>query len=370
MPGTCDIAVIGGGPAGALAARMLAFAVPQAHIILLEARQAPAPKPCGEFLGPAGCAALARAGLLATVATHGHRLQRLNLHAARETLASDLPGTALGIRRERLDGLLLTAAADAGVTVEQGASVLGMHADIEGWHLRLRERTLNARLVLGADGRHSRIRAWTGLGACAVTGRHALSVRATGFHPSRAGEMHLGPLGQIGVCPLSDEEANLNLLLPPSHAPLLRCLPPWRLMRAAIAATPSLAGRHGTLTATTHVLAVAQLRQLATAAAGPRVALLGDAAICGDPFTGEGMSQALLDAELIAHHLTGWEPRDDPAPRLAAYATAHHRRHRRHRLETRCLPWLLDRPALAETALALLARTGLGDGLIAARHAA
>ncbi len=368
-----DLIIVGGGPAGALAAIL---AAPGRSIALVEARTVATTKPCGEFLAPLGCAVLERAGLRSGIAARACPLGSLSLGTSSGRLFAPLPGSALGVRREVLDDQLLRIAAGR-VTLYRGEPVVGITRVDGRWRIHLRQGpTLGANVLIGADGRHSRIRRWTGLGRTATTGRHALATRITGLdlprHPQHGlgGEMHLGPFGQVGICPLAADEANLNLLLTPAGTARLGA-GTWPLLRQAIATIPALAARVGDLRRTGPILAVGNLRQLARCADHVQgVALIGDAAICTDPFTGEGMSNALIDAELLAGCLADWPPGADPSPFLRDYAASHRRWHRTHRWETRLLPWLLDHPRLADLTIRAWIHLPGGAQLIRARHAA
>ncbi|MBA3708299.1 MAG: FAD-dependent monooxygenase, partial [Planctomycetes bacterium] len=168
-------------------------------------------------------------------------------------------------------------------------------------------RAFEATLVVGADGRNSVVRHRAGLDAPVGRKRFALVCRATGVAPGsrglsrgmRHGEMHVSPLGQVGVAPLSDGAVNLNLLLSESGRALLKLRTPEHLMRAALAGTPSLRARTRWVRLGT-VLATGSLPQGSRAVAADGVALVGDAAGFWDPFTGDGMCIALRGAELLA----------------------------------------------------------------------
>ena len=351
-----DIAIVGAGPAGALCAWLLAGSVPDRRVVLLDAEAAPRHRPCGEYLSPSGLGVLERAGLLETVcATGAMRLTGLALrgphggHAVAYRpvlgLVPPLP-FGLGVRRERLDLALQQAAATRCTLVRQ-ARVNTKRRGAEGWELGTIEgQALRAALVIGADGRGSLVRRACGLDRRPARQRFALVARATGVEHGACGEMHLSPLGQVGLCPLGDGEVNLYLLLAPASGGLLRRLPRERLLRAALAATPGLAARcHRAVLGP--VMATGSLPQGCRTIASDGVALVGDAAGFCDPFTGEGMSLALRGAELLATALIAGRG-------LAGYSADFQRTIGRRRRIGEALQGLLGRRRLTE---------GLAEGL-------
>lgn len=345
-----DIAIVGAGPAGALCAWLLAGDEPGRRVVLLDAESRPRQRPCGEYISPGGLGVLQRAGLLQQVcATGAKRLTGLALcgphggHAVPYRpvlgLVPPLP-FGLGVRRERLDLALQEAAASRCRLLRQ-TRVSSLRRNGDGWELRSTDgAALRARLVIGADGRGSMVRRSCGLDRRPSRVRFALVARAHGVAHGEAGEMHLGPLGQIGLCPLGDGEVNLNLLLAPDASALLRRMPRERLLRAALAATPGLAARtrHAALGP---VMATGSLPQGCRSIAADGVALVGDAGGFCDPFTGEGMSLAMRGAELLAGAI-----RDGRG--LAGYAADFNRAIGRRRRIGELLQGLIRRRRLAE----------------------
>ena len=345
-----DIAIVGAGPAGALCAWLLAGARPEAGILLLDAEELPRHRPCGEYLAPGGLGVLDRAGLLgAVIATGASRLEAVALHGPHggrpvpfaPVLGLQPPvGYGLGVRRERFDRCLQDAAASR-CRVRRATRVLRCQRGPDGWILHTSAGApLHAKLVIGADGRGSIVRRACGLDHRPMRQRFALVARATGIPHTRCVEMHLSPLGQIGLCPLGAGEVNLNLLLAPASDGLLRGMPREQLLRAALAATPSLAGR-SRQAVLGPVMATGSLPQGCTTVARDGVALVGDAAGFCDPFTGEGMSLALRAAELLAAAIADGRG-------LTGYATDFRRIIGRRRRIGEVLQGLLGRRRLAE----------------------
>src|SRR5829696_2854422 len=122
MPGAADVLVVGGGPAGATAARTLALA--GRRVRLLDRTRFPRNKPCG---GAISMRALRRFPHLpdALERIPTRRLSRLYLEAPSGdgiTLTSRTPA-ALMVRRIEFDALLLDRAREAGVEVVEGVEV-------------------------------------------------------------------------------------------------------------------------------------------------------------------------------------------------------------------------------------------------------
>jgi menaquinone-9 beta-reductase len=116
-----NIAIIGAGPAGSLAAITLARA--GFNVTLIEQKQFPRDKVCGECVSALGLATLQAHGLLDRLQSAGLQpLTRGQIHGRRDTsLALDLPQPMGGITRKVMDQILLDAAIEAGATVRQPA---------------------------------------------------------------------------------------------------------------------------------------------------------------------------------------------------------------------------------------------------------
>lgn len=157
-----DVLIAGGGVAGSTLAILLGrcgFSVE-----LFEQSHFPREKPCGEGLMPAGVAVLERLGLAEAVG--GAPFYGVRYHFDKYTAegsfprASGIPIAGRGQRRKHIDRVLFeTAAATPGVKAHTGARVevpLCEKGRVTG--VLVDGEPLRARLVVAADGVHSRIR--------------------------------------------------------------------------------------------------------------------------------------------------------------------------------------------------------------------
>jgi len=109
--------VIGGGPAGSIAALRLARGgIPT---LLVERGQEGHDPVCGGFVSADALRLLHQASV-DTDALGGHRVERMRFQVGGRSLETALPFPAIGLSRQRLDAVLIDAARSAGATVEFG----------------------------------------------------------------------------------------------------------------------------------------------------------------------------------------------------------------------------------------------------------
>lgn len=126
--------VIGGGPAGSVAALRLARG--GMRTLLVEKNHEGHNPVCGGFVSADALDLLRRAGI-DTQALGGHPVHRMRFQVGPRRLEADLPFPAIGLSRRRLDATLLQAARNAGAEITFGRSA----------------RSLSGRCTIGfADG--------------------------------------------------------------------------------------------------------------------------------------------------------------------------------------------------------------------------
>lgn len=160
-PVSWDVAVVGAGPAGAVAALVAARA--GARTVLLEREHIPRYKRCGGgLIGPAQ-AAVAAAGvdLAPLMLDHVGRVTFTSRGGSEFTRMAE-PFLPMVLRAE-LDRALVDRAVEAGVELRTGVTVTGYEQSAGGVVLQTRGEPVTAGAVIGADGSGSRAAAYVGV---------------------------------------------------------------------------------------------------------------------------------------------------------------------------------------------------------------
>ena len=302
-----DVLVAGAGPAGSIAAIVLARA--GARVLLVDRARFPRHKLCGDTLNPGTLAILRRLGLESAFASglpvHGMVVTGEGGVRVEGRYPEGVTGRAL--LRAAFDTALVDAASDAGARVEEGVFVRGPLLDgdaVAGLVLTARDgrpMRVTSRLVIAADGRHSRIARELRLA------RHARAPRrwAVGAYfegvadeagPRRYGEMHVRGDRYIGVAGLPGGLTNACVVAADREA--LRN--PTALLLDSLALDEALAGRFSAARLAAPPVTLGPLA-VDCAIPGTRGLLLaGDAAGFIDPMTGDGLRFAVRGAELAA----------------------------------------------------------------------
>ncbi|MEO1102205.1 MAG: NAD(P)/FAD-dependent oxidoreductase [Pseudomonadota bacterium] len=145
-----DVAVVGGGLAGAVSAILLARR--GLAVTLLEKEAGPADKVCGEFLSAPALASLEAVGVR-PFELGALPITSVRIAARGRPAACALPFRAASLSRRRLDAALLSAASAAGVTVLPGTTVRRVTRDGAHWQVEGGPATLASRHVLLATGK-------------------------------------------------------------------------------------------------------------------------------------------------------------------------------------------------------------------------
>lgn len=303
-----DVVVAGGGPAGALAAILLARA--GAKVRVFERAQFPRHKLCGDTLNPGALAVIARhldcASLMAlSDPIDGMLLTGPGGVSVRGVYGAGLAGRA--ITRRVLDEWLLRHASDVGAQVEMGVALKGVCESagrVTGVSLGRRdggEATHAAQMVIAADGRRSTIAFARGLARQPQSPRRwAIGGYFTGVEGCDSlGEMHVRRGHYIGVAPMPGGLTNVCLVVPHGSGDQ-PFGPPGELIRARLTAEPVLRDRFATARPEGEPVVLGPMAVDTAVAGEPGLLLAGDAAGFIDPMTGDGLRLALQGGELAA----------------------------------------------------------------------
>jgi len=320
-----DVIVCGAGPAGSVAAAVLARG--GARVLLLDRARFPRDKLCGDTLNPGTLALVRRLGLADGLAERSMPIGGMIVSGERGVHIRARYGRGargISILRRDLDFALLERAVAAGVRLEQGVVARRPLVDASARVSRVRGIVVAGRsgtdiripspLVIAADGRRSRLALALNLI------RHPRRPRrwAVGGYfenvagMSAYGEMHVRRGRYVGVAPVPGGLANVCCVSEVTEG----FNDPARALWTAILADPELADRCATARLVTIPKSMGPLAIEAHTCGVPGLLLAGDAAGFIDPMTGDGLRFAIQGGELAAQAALG---------ALADGRAAHHR---------------------------------------------
>jgi geranylgeranyl reductase family protein len=283
-----DAIVVGAGPAGSLSAHQLARA--GASVLLLDRARFPRDKPCGGGLSYRAVRLLPfPVDPVVERVVYGVEFR---FRHGRGVLRRSRVPLVLMTRRRRLDAYLAEHAAAAGAEFRQEAKVTAVEADADRAVVTVGRERLEAAMVVGADGANG-----VTARALGLDGRRAYTValEANVDSPARlrpdSAVIDLGSLpGGYGWVFPKAGHANVGVWAWTAEGPRLR------------AHLAELCRRHGYDERSLHDLKGYRLplRAGTTALSRGRVLVVGDAAGLVDPFTGDGIYEAVLSGRLAA----------------------------------------------------------------------
>jgi 2-polyprenyl-6-methoxyphenol hydroxylase-like FAD-dependent oxidoreductase len=211
-------------------------------------------------------------------------------------------------RRTVLDALLVDAARTAGAEVREGCSLVNLVKDrdrVSGVHLQDRRSgrlmTESAALVIGGDGKHSKVAQLAG-----AAERRRVAARTFAFYgywdglPVKGGEIYSGTGFAASAWPTNDGLTMTYVAGPIANFEAIRRDPTAHLI-GALDKVGSLGERARGAVQVGRTRGTSDLPNLVRAGHGPGWALAGDAGLVMDPITGLGIGHGLRDAELLSH---------------------------------------------------------------------
>jgi 2-polyprenyl-6-methoxyphenol hydroxylase-like FAD-dependent oxidoreductase len=308
MEPTADVIVVGARAAGAATAMLLARA--GASVVLLDRERPGADTLSTHALMRGGVLQLHRWGLLGEVVAAGTPpIRDTTFHyAGSDVRVAIKPASGVEAlyapRRTVLDPILVAAAADAGVDVRYGNRVVALgheHGRVSGvvaCDSARGQRELTARVVIGADGRHSTIARLVGAPTTARAGHtsaftygYVHGLEAPGY------EWAYRPEGAAGFIPTN---GGLTCVFGGHQPARVGRGGPAVLQELVALASPEMGGRLRGARLVSPVRTFTGEPGRLRRPWGAGWALVGDAGSWKDPISAHGLTDALRDAELLA----------------------------------------------------------------------
>jgi flavin-dependent dehydrogenase len=317
-----DAAIVGASLAGCATAILLARA--GARVALLEQRPDPSAfkRVCTHFIQSSGVHTLERLELLEPMLAAGALRSRGRLRTRWGWIAPPAKSTVpsgVNLRRERLDPLIRALAGETpGVELILGATVHDLLREDDGTVCGVQARdphgdtwALHARLVVGADGRDSRMAKLAGVRTKTVPhGRFAYGGYFEGPAPAGAPDASLWLLDpHMAAAFPTDSDLTFYAVMPTKdRLPEFRS-DPLKALTDFVAGVPD-APPIRTSRLVGQITGKIDMTNVIHTPTAPGLALVGDAAGALDPLWGVGCGFALQSAEWLA---------DSVAPALAGH---------------------------------------------------
>jgi flavin-dependent dehydrogenase len=306
-----DVIVIGARCAGSALA--LSLARSGLKVLAIDRTRFPSDTMSGHYIHPAGVSCLRRLGLLErlrALGAPGQETVTLDFGpvvlTGRPAAADDGTVTGFAPRRYLFDPMLAAAAVEAGAELWEGVSFVAPLTEdgrVDGVRAASsdgRSMNIRARLVVGADGKRSRFAAAVGAGTYDA---HPATTCCYYAYWSGLDVPHTRLFVRDGrflvAAPTNDGLTFLGIAWPLNEFRRVRA-DIGSAYRAAIAEVPWIADRFAPAEQVGRFMGTADLDGFFRTPCGPGWALLGDAGYHKDPITAQGMTDALLHAELLA----------------------------------------------------------------------
>jgi 2-polyprenyl-6-methoxyphenol hydroxylase-like FAD-dependent oxidoreductase len=303
-----DVIIVGTRAAGAATALLLARR--GLNVLALDRATFPSDTLSTHQVQVPGTARLARWGLLDAILAAGTpatRIVRFDQGAAVLTgriPARDGVDAMCSPRRTLLDKVLVDAARAAGAELRENFVVGELLGDGRITGVGGREKggppvTEDAALVIGADGKHSMVA--KAVHAAAYRSQPPLSMAAYTYWadvPASGGELYGRPGCAVGAWPTNDGLLMTYVAWPAAGFEEFRRDVPGNFLRTLDAV--GLGERIRSGRRAERIRVTPELPSFFRKPHGPGWALVGDAGLVLDPITGQGISDAFRDAELLA----------------------------------------------------------------------
>jgi flavin-dependent dehydrogenase len=331
---SCDVLIVGGGPAGLAAA--IALRLQGADVLVADALKPPIDKACGEGLMPDARRDLAALGVDCEP-SDGARFRGVRFISwtggEQVSAFADFPsGEGLGMRRTVLHARMVERAVELGVRLRWNTHVaLGSGVSLNGEACRYS-------FLVGADGQSSRVRAWAGLDRCRlISKRFGFRRHYRTSQPGEFVDVHWCALGQVYITPVARGEVCVAVVTRHSATRMHEVLDAIPHLRERFFGQPKSTGERGALTTT---------RRLTRVTSG-NVTLIGDASGSVDAVTGEGLAIGFRQARLLGRSLAEGS--------LDLYAAEHDSTLRMPRRMARGLLLADQHPSMRSAAMRVLA---------------
>lgn len=313
-----DVVIVGAGPAGAACAMSLSRSGLKVGVV--DKAKFPRDKVCGDALSadvirqlPMLSERLARDFATCETRTPAYGVRLYAPNRTSVDLSFTTQGGSIGYVWPRLefDSLLVSCMkADGGCDVMENVAVTSVSVAPGEVHIHTSQGSLRARIVVGADGANSVVARLTG-SKDIDRNHHSAGLRVyyegvSGFDERNHIELHFcqkilpgylwifpmqGGRANVGIGMLSSAVANKRINLRRTLDELLRTDPH---LRDRFASARPLEQARG------HGLPLGSVRRKLS---GDRFLLVGDAASLIDPFTGEGIGNAIRSGRVAADHI-------------------------------------------------------------------